>query len=60
MGAKRSAQTEYALRLVRGGSSIAHASRKAGVYWSTVKRALQADEAKSLNNQRKIVVDTSA
>lgn len=60
MGAKRSAQTEYAIKLVRSGETIAHAARKAGVYWSTVKRAIKADSAKSLNNQGKIVVDSKA
>lgn len=41
MGAKVSAETKRALALVVRGWTVSDAARKAGVYWSTVTRAIE-------------------
>ena len=55
MGAKQSAETKYAIKLVREGHSIAAASRKAGIWWSTLRRALN----KLPENSRKSTKDSA-
>lgn len=51
MGAKQSAETKEAIRLHKGGLSISGAARRAGIFPSTLHRALvrarKANAAKS-------------
>ena len=51
MGAKTSAETKYAIKLVRQGKSIAEAARKAGIWWSTLRRALNKQENKKIDTR---------
>lgn len=53
MGARRSAETVYALRLIASGATIAGAARVAGIYRSTLQRAIKADAKRGVSHRGK-------
>ena len=48
MGARQSAETLQAIRLYQGGDSVYEAAKKAGIYPTTLYRALKNKKKKKL------------